>query len=61
MEIETVIEIDTDELVDEIHSQMSDLMDERISEMGISRDDYNPDEWITRCEIDHMMTLTRTA
>jgi hypothetical protein len=52
MEIDTTIEIDTDELVEEIASEMSDLIDERISEMGISRDDYCPDEWITRDEID---------
>ena len=58
MEIDTTIEIDTDELVDEIHSQMSDLIDERISDVAISTDDYNPDEWITRCEIDPDNILT---
>ena len=52
MEIDTTIEIDTDELVEEIASEMSDLIDERISDVAISRDDYCPDEWITRCEID---------
>ena len=52
MEIDTTIEIDTEELAIEIASEMSGLIDERISEMGISRDDYCPDEWITRCEID---------
>ena len=58
MEIDTTIEIDTDELVDEIHSQMSDLIDERIGDVAISTDDYNPDEWITRCEIDPDNILT---
>ena len=52
MEIDTTIEIDTEELAIEIASEMSDLIDERISEVAISRDDYCPDEWITRCEID---------
>ena len=58
MEIDTTIEIDTDELVEEIADQMSDLIDERISEVAISRDDYCPDEWITRCEIDPDNILT---
>ena len=52
MEIDTTIEIDTEELAIEIASEMSDLIDERISEVAISRDDYCPDEWVTRCEID---------
>lgn len=52
MEIDTTIEIDTDELAEEIAHRMSDLIDERISDVAISTDDYNPDEWITRCEID---------
>ena len=58
MEIDTTIEIDTDELAEEIADQMSDLIDERISEMVISRDDYDPDEWITRDEIDPDNILT---
>ncbi len=52
MEIDTTIEIDTEELAIEIASEMSDLIDERISDVAISRDDYCPDEWVTRCEID---------
>ena len=58
MEIDTTIEIDTDELAIEIASHRSDLIDERISEVAISRDDYCPDEWITRDEIDPDNILT---
>ena len=58
MEIDTTIEIDTDELAEEIADRMSDLIDERISEMAISTDDYNPDEWMTRDEIDPDNVLT---
>ena len=58
MEIDTTIEIDTDQLAEEIADQMSDLIDERIDEMGISRNDYDPDEWVTRCEIDPDNILT---